>query len=99
MFGRLAAGNGLREIDVLLTSIVLRRNVFLPHELRIAGRNVHGDVVHQFFEVFGARYEIAFAVDLDQHANLAAGVNVVAYRTFAGHTRCLLGRHGHTFFA
>ena len=55
--------------------------------------------MHQLFEVIGARHEIAFAVDLDQHANLAAGVNVVAHRTFAGHTRRFLRGHGNALFA
>ncbi len=55
--------------------------------------------MHQLFEVFGARHEIAFAIDLDQHADLAAGMNVVANRTFAGHARRLLGRDRNTLLA
>jgi hypothetical protein len=60
---------------------------------------VHGDVVDQFLEVFGARHEIAFAVDLDQHANLAAGVNVVAHGTFAGDARRFLGCDRNALFS
>ena len=67
--------------------------------LRIAGRDVHGDVVHQFLEVVGASHEIALAVDFDEHTNLAAGVNVARHRPFAGHARRLLGRHRNALLA
>ena len=75
------------------------RDVFLADVLRIAGRDVHRDVVHQFLEVVGARHEIALAVHLDEHTNLAAGVNVARHRSFAGHTRRLLGRHRNALLA
>src|SRR5215469_6661272 len=71
-----AAGHGLREVNLLLASVVRGRDVFLADILRVAGGDVHGDVVHQFFEVFSASYEIALAVDLHQHTDLAAGVNI-----------------------
>ena len=74
-------------------------DVFLAHELRIAGRNVHGDVVHQFFEVVGARHEIALAVYFDEHANLSAGMDVAGHCAFAGHTRRFLGSDGNALLA
>src|ERR1700674_2088782 len=91
---RLAAGNGLREVDVLLAGVICRRDVFLPHILRVARGNMHSNVVDQLFEVLGARHKIAFAVDLDQYANLAASVNVVRPRAFTGHSGRLLGSDG-----
>src|SRR5579864_1630505 len=42
----LAAGHGLREIDVLLALEIGLGNVFFTDEFRIAGGNVHGNVVH-----------------------------------------------------
>src|SRR5215469_13094576 len=95
----LAAGHGLRQINLLLASVVCRRDVFLANVLRVAGRDVHGDIVHQFFEVFGASDEIALAVDLNQHADLASGMNVAGDRPLAGHTGSLLGRYRDAFLA
>ena len=99
MWAGLPLAIGLSEIDVLLARVGFRRDVFLPDILRIARRDVHGDVVDQFLEVLGARHEIAFAVHLDQHANLAAGMNVVGHRAFAGHARRFLGCDRHALFA
>ena len=95
----LAAGNGLREIDFLLLGVGFRRHIFFSHVARIAGRNVHRDVVHQLLEIIRACHEIALAVHLDQHANLAAGVNVAPHRSFTGHARRLLRRHRDTLLA
>ena len=48
----------------------------------------------ELLEGFGARDEIAFAVDFDDHADLSAGMNVVADQAFGGFARGLLGRGG-----
>src|SRR5208282_920582 len=95
----LAGGSGLGAINVFLALDGFRRNVFFSDELRIARRNVHSNVVDQLFEVVSARDEIAFAVDLDQYANFAAGVNVVAHRTFARHPRRFLSCDRNALFA
>ena len=92
MLRGLAAGHGLGEIDILLAREGLGSDIFLADKLRIAGRDVHGDIVHQFLEVVGAGHEIALAVDLHQHADLAAGVDVACHRAFAGHARAFFGR-------
>jgi branched-subunit amino acid ABC-type transport system permease component len=42
-------------------------------------------------KILGARDEIGFAIDFDDHADLSAGVNVVADQAFAGLARGLLG--------
>ncbi len=99
MFAGLPLAMACAQIDVFFAREVCRRYVFLAHKLRIAGRNVHGDVVHEFLEVLGAGHEIAFAVDFDQHADLAAGVDVVADRAFAGHAGRLLGSDGYALLA
>src|ERR1035438_2506263 len=78
--------------DVLLALEGFGRHIFLAHELRIAGRNVHGDVMDQLFEVFRSRHEVALAIDLDHHADLAASMNVAGNGAFTRHTRRLLGR-------
>src|SRR6185436_6218949 len=96
---RLSARDRLRKIDFLLARIGFRRDVFLANELRIASRNVHGNVVHQFLEVLGASDEVALAVDLDQHADLAAGVDIAGNRALAGHAGSLLLRRGCSLLA
>ena len=60
---------------------------------------MHGDVVDEFLEVVGSGHKVAFAVDLDQHADLAAGVNVVGHRAFAGHARRFLRSDRHALLA
>ena len=87
MLRGLAAGDGLGEIDFFFALEVSLGDVFFADELRIAGGDVHGDVVHQFLEVVGAGDEIALAVDFDQHADLASGVNVAGDGAFAGDAR------------
>jgi hypothetical protein len=96
---RLAAGDGPRKRDVLFAGKIFRGNVFPADVLRIAGGDVHGNVVHQLLEVLGASHEIALAVNLHEHADLAAGVDVAGHRAFAGHAGCLLRRHGNTLLA
>ncbi len=60
---------------------------------------MHGDIVHQLLEVFGARDEIALAIYFDEHTDLAAGMNVAGHRSFAGHARRLLGRNRNALLA
>ena len=38
--------------------------------------DLHGEVAHELLEVLGAGHEVGLAVDLDQHADAAAGVDV-----------------------
>jgi hypothetical protein len=51
---------------------------------------VHGDIVHQFSEVVGASYKIAFAIHLNQHTDLASCVDVAGDGTFTGDTGSFL---------
>src|SRR6266850_7659530 len=69
--GGLAALNGLVEVDFFLSIEVCLRYVLFANVLRIARRNVHGDVMDQLLEVVGAGDKVALAVDFYQHADLA----------------------------
>jgi hypothetical protein len=60
---------------------------------------VHGDVLEQLLEVVGAGHEVGLAVELDQHADLAAGVDVGADRALVGGAAGLLGSRGHAALA
>ena len=60
---------------------------------------MHGDVVAKLLEGFGAGDEIGLAIDFDEHANLAAGVNVTADQTFAGFALGLFGGGSLALFA
>ena len=51
-------------------------------------------IVRKLLEGFGARDEIAFAIDFDDDADLSAGMNIVADQTFGGFARGFLGRGG-----
>ena len=99
MFAGLPLAMACASENFLFALEIFRGDVFLADELRIAGRNVHGDVVHQFLEVVGAGDEIALAVNFHQHANLASGVDVAGHRAFAGHAGRLLRRHRNTLLA
>ena len=45
---------------------------------------MHGHVVAKPLKILGARHEVGFAVDLHQHADLAARVDVVADQSLGG---------------
>src|SRR4051812_39557993 len=87
----------LRTIDFLLALEVFGCDVFATNVFRVGGRDVHGDVVQQFLEVFGAGDEIALAVQLKQHADFASGMDVAGDRSLIGAARGLLARRGNTF--
>ena len=89
----------LRAIDVLLLLESFGSDIFLADVLRIAGRNVHGDVVHQFFEVVSTSHEVALAVDFNQYADLASGMDVAGHRTLAGGAGRLFRGNGYAALA
>ena len=68
----------------------VRSDVFLADELRVGGGDVHGEIVHQFLKIVGARHEIGLAVDFHQHAQLGAGMDVAADEALFGGARGLL---------
>ena len=71
----------------------------LADEAGVDRGDVHGDVLEELLEVIGAGYEIAFAVELDEHADLAAGVDVGADGAFVGGAAGLLGSRRHAALA
>src|SRR5579883_938576 len=75
------------------------RHFFAAQIARIGRGDVHRDIVHQLFEIIGARDEVGFAVDLNHHAELAAGMDVAADETLFGGPRRLLPGRRDTLFA
>ncbi len=90
----LALGQRPGARDVLLFFDRGGGHILAPHEFRIGRGHLHGQVLHQFLKVIGARHEIGFAIDFDQHADLRAGMNVVADHALLGRARRLLRRRG-----
>src|SRR5579875_1325004 len=62
------------------------------HVLRRHGRNMHGDVAREFAELRIAGNEVGLAVDLDEHADLSAGMDIAGDQPFVGHALRLLLR-------
>src|SRR5271157_2544668 len=96
---RFARLGSLRAIDVLFLLKVLGSDILLADELGVAGRDVHGNVMHQGFEVVGTGHEIALAVYFHQHTDLSPGVDVARHRAFAGDAGSLLRGRGHALLA
>ncbi len=97
--GGLAGGGGLGAIDLLLALEVLSSHVLGLDVAGIAGGDVHRDVLEQFLKVGGASHKVALAVELDQHGDFAAGVNIGAHRALVGGAGGLLLRRGHAALA
>src|SRR5882762_2237704 len=89
---RLARGQRLRLIDVALYFEHLRRHFFTPHVAWIQRRDVHRDIMRKLLERVRARHEIRLAVQLHQHADFPAGVDVAPHQPLAGLALRLLGR-------
>src|ERR1700679_580032 len=88
---RLPGGRSLRTVNVLLPLQILVGHILPADVPGIGRRDVHGDILEQLLEVLRARYKIALAVDFNQHADLAASVNIGADSTFRRVPRRLLG--------
>jgi hypothetical protein len=74
----LPVASGLCAIDILLAFQIGGGHVLGLHIAGIAGCNVHRDVLEQLLEVLGARHKVALAIQFEQHADLAAGMNICA---------------------
>src|SRR6185503_817012 len=88
----LAALLGLREQDLALARDDVLGDLVLAHELRVHRRDLHRDVAGERLEVLVARDEVGLAVDLDEHADAAARVDVRDDGAFGGLTAGLLRR-------
>jgi hypothetical protein len=97
--GRLAGGEGLVAEDGALALEVRLGHLFAADGAGIGGGDVHGDVAHQLLELLGAGYEVGLAVDLDEHADLAVGVDVGADGPLGGDAAGLLGGGGEALLA
>src|SRR5512144_542753 len=73
---RLAAVRRLGHVDAALLLEHLGRHLLTPNVARVGGRDLHRQLLHQVLEVVGARDEVGLAVHLDEHADLAAGMDV-----------------------
>ena len=60
---------------------------------------MHGDVLEQLLEVVGAGDEVGLAVELEEDADLAAGVDVGSDCALVGGAGGLLGGRGHAALA
>ena len=60
---------------------------------------MHGDVLEELLEILGAGDEVGLAVDLDEDADFAAGVDVLADRAFVGGAGGFLLGGGHAALA
>src|SRR5271170_7255548 len=89
--GGLAGGCGLGAVDVLLALEVGFGDVFAADKARVDGSDVHGDVAEELLEVVGAGYEVGLAVEFEENADLAAGVDVGSDCAFVGGAGSLLG--------
>src|SRR5712692_9762695 len=87
-----ARGSRLSAVNLALLVEHIRRHFLAPHVSRVERGDVHRDVVTEALERFRARYEVRLAVDLHQHADLSAGVDVTADEAFAGFALRLLRR-------
>src|SRR5437660_2829164 len=88
---RLAGSQRLRPIDFALLLEHVRGDFLAPHIARIERGDVHGDVVRKLLKCFRARHEVRLAVQLHDHADLSASVDVAAHQAFAGFARSFLG--------
>ena len=61
--------------------------------------DLDGEVADELLELVGARDEVGLAVDLDEHADAAAGVDVARDQALAGVAAGLLGGRGQALLA
>src|SRR5690606_19632916 len=69
-----------------------RRHVLTGHILGASRRHLHGQVASQLAELLRRGDEVRFAVDLDQHTDAAAGMDVGLNQALGRHASRLLGR-------
>src|SRR5689334_11368651 len=90
----LAGCRGLGAIDFLFALHVLGGDILFADVAGIGRSDVHRDVLEQLLKILGAGDKVGFAIQFDEHADLAAGVNVGADRALIGRASSLLLRGG-----
>ena len=65
------------------------------HVLGRDARDLHRELAHELLEVLVAGHEVGLAVDLDEHAQAAAGMDVRGHEALAGVPAGLLGGGSH----
>src|SRR5581483_822667 len=96
---RLAALQRLLAVDRFFLVELRRRHFLAPQVARIGRGDLHRDVFEQGLKFRRARNEVGLAVDLHQHADLAARMNVRSHRPVRRHTFGLLCRRRQSFLA
>ena len=99
MLAGLPEAGSLRAVDLLLALDVRGGDVLAANVARVGSGDVHGDVAEQLLEVRGAGDEVGLAVELDEDADLSAGVDVGSDRALVGGARGLLGSRCHAALA
>src|SRR5690606_14494690 len=90
--GRLARVLHLRAVDSALLLEHVGRHVFAAGPRGVGRGHLQGDLLQERLEVLGARDEVGLAVEFDEHADLAPGVDVGANQSFTGGAAGLLRR-------
>src|SRR5207245_6777086 len=96
---RLALIAQLGPLGIPLLVDLVCGNVPPADPLRLAPGDLHREVLHQRLELLVPGSEVRLAIDLHQHADLAAQVAVRAYRAFGGAAAGLLPRGGQALLA
>jgi len=68
-------------------------------DIHVMARPPHTLKEEKLLEGVGTRHKVGLAIDFDEHANFASGVNVAADEAFGSFARGFLGRGGLAFFA
>src|SRR5262245_16884813 len=96
---RLLLVRHLLQVDLPLLLDHAPRYLLARDIQRVAGRHLHRDVLHELLEVVGTSDEVGLAVDLDEHTDLAVGVDVRGDDAVARLAVRLLRRVGEPFFS
>ena len=80
-------------------NVVRRKLVFRHHQRPWQPGNLYSDVVRELLEVVRTGHEVRLAVNLNQHADAATGVDVALHKSLAGLAVGTLGRGSDTLLA
>src|SRR5260370_11331272 len=103
---RFARRQRLRLVNIAFLFEHFRSHFLAPHVARIERRDVHGDVMRKLVERICARHEVRLAIQLHEHADFSARVNIAAHQAFrcfahgflCGRGLSFLSQNGDGFF-